>query len=280
MNLRLFKIKNYGKANLKSLQEGFSHFEPIRLIVANYFDLEYLFEKKKNMIKSAGLDRKLNPVDLIIVKTLSIITTIVFNLIYFKIEMVKVQYDFTTFLVNNAMLLILSFWLIILVIFIDNFIFKIIRKSRQSAVLERLIFFINLFKSNVLAGDNLYQSLLSCAAEIPGVLGTEIEKSCSEFATIGKRKALENLSQRLDVEELTDFIDVILAGLDIPEQNFANFLTENELKIQEIKESDAFEKQAVKPIQVTLANILSFISVFSLMLAPFIFWLIEYMKSI
>ena len=104
----------------------------------------------------------------------------------------------------------------------------------------------------------------------------ELVKSIS---TKGKIKALQDLAIRVDVDELTDFVNLLILGIDTTETNFANFLKENEIRLQEIKESKALEKQASKPIYAILLNVLSFAAIISVLIMPMLLSFIDYLNK-
>lgn len=274
---RLFRIKNYGKANFKSVNSGVAYLRPLKLLLGNFFDLEYLFKKKKQRIIKAGLGEYVNTVDLFLIKILLLISATFTGSVYFFFQMSREE-EIINILADN-LVIISSFFILIAICSVgDEIVFSFLRKKRRNSVLNRLIFFINLFISNTLAGDNIYTALLSCSFEIPGLLGKEVEKTCQEFYTKGKVKALKNLSDRLDVDELSDFVNLLILGIDTTEKDFANFLKENEIRLQEIKESKALEKQASKPIYSILFNVLSFMAVVSIIIMPMLLSFISYLN--
>lgn len=280
LHQRLYRIKNYGKADLKSLQEGIFILEPIRLLLGHYFSMEYYINRKKATMTRAGLEDRFNPLDILIIKVLFILFYLILGSIYFSFMYKLYSNQIIDFMANNLVVIILFFFILFLLIFIDQITFKILRAYRINSVMSRIVFFINLFKSNILAGDNLYKALSNCGTEISGVLGKEIIKTCEDIPQKGKFKALEDFAKRLDIDELTDFIHVILSGINTPTKDFSDFLNENELKIQEIKESQQLEKQQTKPIQAIMFNVLGFIAVVSVVIITFVLSLINYINKI
>lgn len=271
---KLNKIKNYGKVDFKKLKKGISLFEPIRLMLGNKFDFEYMFEKKKRKIINLGLDEKINVTDIVIGKTLSLITLIILGIIYVVLD-IKTYENINLFLIDNVINIVIYFTIIIAILIGDDLILDSMRDSRNKQILKRLVFFINLFKTNIMSGDNLYLALDNCGKEIKGTLGVEIKKTVKEFHTKGQINALQNFADRIGLEELTDFMSIIITGLENKNEDFAEFLDENEISIQEIKESKAIEKQTSKPIQAVLLNTLGFISAMSIIITVFMLNLLK-----
>lgn len=276
---RIARIKNYGKANLQHLKQGLHFLEPLRLIISNHFDVEYRVEKKKNTMIKAGINSNINTLDIIVLKFLMFFFITLGGFVYFYISYMKYSNVFT-FFINNLISYIGFSLFVIIVLFGDNLIFSLFRRYRINSVLNRLVFFINLFKNNIMSGDNLYRALQDCATVIPGVLGKELENTLINIPIKGKIQALKDLSVRLEIDELTDFINLIITGINTPAKTLADFLDENESRLHDIKLSKNVEKHKSKPVMGSIYNTLTFLAIVSLLITIFVLLFMEYIDKL
>lgn len=257
---RLKELSNMGNSDYSNAKSGLKIFLSLRFFMMKNTNLEIMLSKLDSKLKKSGLSKYINTIDYFFLKYMILIFTVIFAL-KFSIPSLILARTFEEFLMNNVNEFYFYTFAILGIVYGDGFVMKFLFDRKQKVVYRDLITFISLFESNVMAGDNLYYGILHGAKDMSGTLSKEFLITCKEFLTLGQNRALQRFKERLDVDEISHFIDILIDGQQNENVEFADFIQSHSDELIELKHEASKEANASLPLIITMSNLLAVISI-------------------
>lgn len=193
---RLMDVKyKYNENYAPAILNGVKGFKGVRFFMAKNLNLD-LSRLKKNL-EISGLIKHLNEYDVVFFKTIIAL----FLLIALGLK----------YMLSDVSMSFVLMWLILFFIALmwDRIVIPIYDAMRIKAVYDQFGYFINIFSSCVVSGDNVYRALRNTEPHLSGDFRMQVKKCLNNFRTLGREEALTLFKKDVNVDVIDYLVAVI-----------------------------------------------------------------------
>lgn len=195
---------------------------------------------------------------------------------YFIFLIVSIMYIYNlTFEIKTETFFVLGlkFFLFLTILFIildlDLVVLMAIYKFKKNEIVSELIYFMNSYEIGKSVGENTSMSFRNSIKNIEGILKDEIIDFLDEYDSgIPLKIALNNLAERINLDEVTSFIELVKRNEDNSYITSCNHLNNSKYELLIMYEELSKEQELTAPKRILFYSVFGFIAVLSTMTFP------------